>query len=154
MRPEIAATFDNRVFEGGLTYNGHPVSLAAAIAVIDVMQQDGLVQKARKTGEYLSRVLKELAAEHPSIGDVRSIGLFGAIELVKNRFTKEPMAPYGSSSPEMNALKAYLLEHGVFAYTHWNTILIIPPLIISEQQLKEGITVISEAIAITDKSIN
>lgn len=153
MKPEIAATFDDRVFEGGLTYNGHPVSLAAAIAVIDVMQQDNLVQKARKTGEYLSRVLKELAAEHPSIGDVRSIGLFGAIELVKNRITKEPMAPYGSSSPEMSAIKGYFLEHGVFAYTHWNTILIIPPLIISEHQLKEGITVINDAIALADRSI-
>jgi taurine--2-oxoglutarate transaminase len=153
MKPEIAATFDDRVYEGGLTYNGHPISLAAAIAVIDVMQQDGLVEKARKTGAYLSGILKEMAAEHPSVGDVRSIGLFAAIEVVKNRETREPMAPYGSSSPEMNEVKKYLLDHGVFAYTHWNIILIIPPLIISEDQLAQGLKVINEALAITDKFI-
>lgn len=153
MKPEIAATFDTRVFEGGLTYNGHPISLAAAIAVIEVMQQDQLVQKSAHTGQYLNKVLKELAAEHPSIGDVRSIGLFGAIELVKNRETREPMAPYGGTSPEMVALRKYLLDHGIFAYTHWNILLIIPPLIITEQQLDEGFNVINDALAITDKSI-
>lgn len=153
MKPEIAATFDTRVFEGGLTYNGHPISLAAAIAVIEVMQQDQLVQKSAHTGQYLNKVLKELAAEHPSIGDVRSIGLFGAIELVKNRETREPMAPYGGTSPEMVALRKYLLDHGIFAYTHWNILLIIPPLIITEQQLDEGFNVINDALSITDKSI-
>lgn len=151
MRPEIAATFNEKVFEGGLTYNGHPISLAAAIAVIEVMQQDNLVHKAKKTGEYLSKVLKELAAEHPSVGDVRSIGLFAAIELVKNRETKEPMSPFGSTSPEMVEVRKYLLEHGIFAYIHWNIILIIPPLIITEDELREGLKVINEALTITDK---
>lgn len=153
MKPEIAATFDDRVYEGGLTYNGHPISLAAAIAVIDVMQQDHLVEKARETGEYLSAELKALAAEHPSVGEVRSIGMFAAIELVKNRETREPMAPYGSSSPTMNAVKQQLLDHGVFAYTHWNIILIIPPLIITTEQLAEGLAVINEALSIADKNI-
>lgn len=153
MKPEIAATFADRVYEGGLTYNGHPISLAAAIAVIEVMQQDLLVEKARETGEYLTAVLKEMAAEHPSVGEVRSIGLFAAIELVKNRETREPMAPYGSSSPVMNAVKQYLLEHGVFAYTHWNIILVIPPLIITREQLAEGLAVINDALSISDKNI-
>jgi taurine--2-oxoglutarate transaminase len=154
MKPEIAATFDDRVYEGGLTYNGHPISLAAAIAVIDVIQQDRLVEKACQTGETLLTVLKEMAVEHPSVGEVRSIGLFAAIELVKNRETREPMAPYGGSSPEMNAVKQYLLEHGVFAYTHWNIILVIPPLIITQEQLAEGLAVINDALSITDKNIN
>ena len=153
MKPEIAATFDDRVYEGGLTYNGHPISLAAAIAVIDVMQQDRLVEKACQTGETLLTVLKEMAVEHPSVGEVRSIGLFAAIELVKNRETREPMAPYGGTSPEMNAVKQYLLEHGVFAYTHWNIILVIPPLVITQEQLAEGLAVINDALSITDKNI-
>ncbi len=154
MKPEIAATFDERVFEGGLTYNGHPVSLAAAIAVIDVMQQDKLVEKAKETGEILKKKLHELKAKHPSIGDVRSIGLFAAVELVKNRKTKEPMAPFGSTSPEMTALRQYLLDHGVYLYTHWNIILLIPPLIITEEQLYEGLEVIDKALVITDKAVN
>jgi taurine--2-oxoglutarate transaminase len=153
MKPEIAATFDDRVYEGGLTYNGHPISLAAAIAVIDVIQQDRLVEKACQTGETLLTVLKEMAVEHPSVGEVRSIGLFAAIELVKNRETREPMAPYGGTSPEMNAVKQYLLEHGVFAYTHWNIILVIPPLVITQEQLAEGLAVINDALSITDKNI-
>jgi taurine--2-oxoglutarate transaminase len=154
MKPEIAATFDDRVYEGGLTYNGHPISLAAAIAVIEVMQHDKLVEKARDTGEYLAAILKEIAVEHPSVGDVRSIGLFAAIELVKNRETREPISPYGSSSPAMNEVKKYLLAHGVFAYTHWNIILIIPPLIITREQLDEGLSVINDALSIIDNKID
>lgn len=153
MKPEIAATFNERVFEGGLTYNGHPISLAAAIAVIEVIQQDKLVEKAKATGEVLKQMLQDLKEKHPSVGDVRSIGLFAAIEVVKNRQTKEPMAPYGSNSPEMVALRRYLLDNGVYLYTHWNVILIIPPLIISEEQLAEGMKVIDEALLITDKAV-
>jgi len=151
MKPEIAATFNERVFEGGLTYNGHPISLAAALAVIEVMQQDHLVDRSRKTGEYLKKVLNELAAEHPSVGDVRSIGMFAAIELVKNRETKEPMSPFGTTSKEMLEIRKYLLEHGVYATIHWNIILIIPPLIINEEELNQGFEVINQALAITDK---
>lgn len=153
MKPEIAATFNDRVFEGGLTYNGHPISLAAAIAVIEVMQQDKLVEQARTTGEVLKGMLDKLKAKHPSIGDVRSIGLFAAIELVKNRETKEPMAPFGGTSPQMTALRQFLLDHGVYLYTHWNVILIIPPLIITREQLAEGMQVIDQALNITDEAV-
>ncbi len=153
MKPEIAATFNDRVFEGGLTYNGHPISLAAAIAVIEVMQQDGMVAKAKVTGEVLKRMLQDLKEKHPSVGDVRSIGLFAAIEVVKNRQTKEPMAPFGSNSPDMIALRRYLLDNGVYLYTHWNIILIIPPLIITEEQLAEGMKALDLALCITDKAV-
>lgn len=153
MKPEIAATFNDKVFQGGLTYNGHPISLAAAIATIEVMQEDKLVEKAKQTGIVLSEMLAELVERHPSIGDVRSIGLFGAIELVKNRNTREPAAPYGSSSPDMLALRKYLLEQGIFIYAHWNTLLLIPPLIITEEQLAEGISIIDKALKITDRSV-
>lgn len=151
MKPEIAATFNEKVFQGGLTYNGHPISLAAAIANIQVMQDDHLIEKAKKTGLVMREMLDELVERHPSIGEVRSIGLFGAIELVKDRRTKEPAAPYGASSAEMNVVKKYLLDNGVFLYTHWNLILLIPPLIITEEQLAEGMSIIDKAITITDK---
>lgn len=153
MREEIASAFSERVFQGGLTYNGHPVSLAAAIATIQVMQEDGIVQQAAKTGEVLADMLAELAGRHPSIGDVRSIGLFGVIELVRSRRTKTPMAPYNGSSSEMTRLRKFLLDRGVFVYTHWHTILIIPPLIITPEQLQEGFSVIDQALAITDAAV-
>ncbi len=151
MRPEIAATFNEKVFEGGLTYNGHPISLAAAIATIQAMQQDHMVEKAKETGKVMADMLAELMDRHPSVGEVRSIGLFGVIEVVKNRKTHEAISPFGKSSAEMNALKKYCLDHGVFLYTHWHTILLIPPLIITSEELAEGFSVIDAALEITDK---
>lgn len=153
MREEIAAAFNEKTYQGGLTYNGHPISLAAAIATIQVMQQDQLVTRAAQTGEVLSDMLAELVERHPSVGEVRSIGLFGVIELVRSRKTKEPMAPFNGSSPEMTALRKYLLDHGVFVYTHWHTILIIPPLIITPEQLQEGFAVIDRALEISDQAV-
>jgi len=153
MRPEIAGRFDELAYQGGLTYNAHPISLAAAIANIRVIQEDRLVEHAAQMGPVLRRMLTDLGEQHPSVGEVRSIGLFGVIELVRDRGTKAPMAPYNGSSPEMVALRKYLLEHGVYAYTHWHTVLIVPPLIITEEQLKEGFEVLDEALKITDKVV-
>jgi len=152
MKTEIAEFFNDRVYEGGLTYNGHPISLAAAAAVIEVLREDHLVERAAETGQVMADMLAELKDRHPSIGDVRSIGLFGVVELVRNRQTKEPMAPFGRSSQEMANLKKFMLDHGVFVYTHWHTVLIIPPLIITPEQLTEGFSVLDEALAITDKA--
>lgn len=150
MKAEIAATFNDRVFQGGLTYNGHPISLAAAIATIEVMQEDRLVEHAQQMGKVMSEMMCELVERHPSVGEVRSIGLFGAIELVKNRKTREPVSPFGTTIPEMVAVKKFLLDNGVYLYTHWNLLLLIPPLIITEEQLVEGFSVIDRALAITD----
>lgn len=154
MKDEIAEFFNERVYESGLTYTAHPVSLAAAIANIRVMQEDHIVEHAAAMGPVLHRMLTDLGEKHPSVGEVRSIGLFGIIELVKDRKTKEPMAPWNGSSPEMVALRKYLLDHGLFLYTHWHTVLIIPPLIITEEQLSDGMKLIDEALEITDKSTN
>jgi taurine--2-oxoglutarate transaminase len=154
MKPEIAATFNEKAFEGGLTYNGHPISLAAAVATIQVMQQDHIVEKARETGKVMSDMLAELVDRHPSVGEVRSLGLFGVIEVVKDRKTIQPAAEFGKNSPEMAALKKYLLEKGVFLYTHWHTILLIPPLIITPEELGEGFAVIDKALEITDQKAN
>jgi taurine--2-oxoglutarate transaminase len=152
MKPEIAAHFDDQVFESGLTYTSHPVSLAAAVANIGVLQEDGLVEHSAALGPVLRKMLADLGEAHPSVGEVRSIGLFGIIELVKDRKTKEPMAPWNGSSAEMIAFRKYCLEHGLYVYTHWHTVLIIPPLIITEEQLKEGFAVLDEALTITDRA--
>ena len=153
MRPEIAAAYDNIVYQGGLTYTSHPISLAAAIANIQVMRDDKIVEHSAEMGPVLHRLLTDLGEQHPSVGEVRSIGLFGIIELVRDRHTHEPITPWNASSPEMNALRKYLSDHGVFLYTHWHTILIIPPLIITEEQLAEGFKVIDQALNITDQIV-
>lgn len=153
MKPEIAASFNERVYEGGLTFNGHPVSLAAAIANIQVMKLDHLIENARNTGKVMADMLAELVERHPSVGDVRSIGLFGVIELVKNKATREPLAPWNKTSPAMASVRKYMLDHGVFLYTHWHTILLLPPLIITPDQLAEGFAVLDQALEIADKAV-
>ncbi len=153
MKPEIAAAFNEYAFESGLTYTSHPISLAAAVANINVMRDDKIVEHAAAMGPVLKRMLTDLGEAHPSVGEVRNIGLFGIVELVKDRKTKEPMAPWNGSSPEMIALKKYCLDHGLFLYTHWHTVLIIPPLIITEEQLKDGVDILDKALEITDKIV-
>ncbi len=153
MRPEIAAAFDERAYPGGLTYNGHPVSLAAAVAVIGVMQQDDLVNRAAMRGRLMTDLLRDLAEKHPSIGEVRSIGLFGVIELVKNRRTREPMCAFNTTSDVMKAVQRSLLKQGVYVSIHWHTLLLLPPLIISEEELREGFAAIDLALQIADQAV-
>jgi taurine--2-oxoglutarate transaminase len=153
MKPEIAAAFNDTPFEGGLTYTSHPVSLAAAAANIHAMRQDNVVEHAAGMGPVLKRMLSDLGESHPSVGDVRSIGLFGILELVKDRNTKEPMSPWNETSPAMTALRKYCLDHGLFLYTHWHTVLIVPPLIVTEEQLQEGMMILDRALENTDKEV-
>lgn len=153
MKGIIADYFKDRVYQSGLTYNSHPISLAAAIANIQVMQEDHIVENAAAMSPVLHHLLTDLGEQHPSIGEVRSIGLFGVIELVRDRKTKEPMAPYNGNSPEMIAVRKYCLDNGLYIYTHWHTILIIPPLIITEEQLNQGFSILDESLLITDKAI-
>lgn len=154
MRSEIADHFNERVYQGGLTFNSHPVSLAAAIANIEVLQEDRIIEHAAEMGPILRRMLNDLGEEHPSVGEVRSIGLFGVIELVKDRQTKEPMAAYNQSSPEMDALRKYCLEQGLFLYTHWHTVLILPPLVINAKQLQDGFDILDRALRIADDAVH
>jgi taurine---2-oxoglutarate transaminase len=153
MKQNIADVFQDQVYQGGLTYNGHPICLAAAIANIEVMQDEKIIEHAAAMGPVLRRMLTDLGEAHPSIGEVRSIGLFGIVELVRDRQTREPMAPFNGSSPEMKTFRKRLLANNLFAYTHWNNLLIIPPLIITEAQLAEGFAIIDEALAIPDASV-
>ena len=153
MSDEIAEYFNDQVFYGGLTYNSHPISLAAAIANINVMKEDHLIENAQKMGTVLRHHLNNLGEQHASVGEVRSIGLFSAIEVVNNRETRAPMAPYNGTSPEMTKLRQFLLDNGVYTFVHWNIIMVNPPLIINEEQLDEGIKVIDKALEITDAAV-
>ncbi|HEX7974489.1 MAG TPA: aminotransferase class III-fold pyridoxal phosphate-dependent enzyme, partial [Anaerolineales bacterium] len=120
---------------------------------IQVMQADHLVEHAARMGPVLRRMLHDIGEQHPSVGEVRSIGLFGILELVRDRRTKEPMAPFNGNSPEMAAFRKYMLDHGVYIYTHWHTALVIPPLPITEEQLAEGMAVMDKALEITDQAV-
>jgi len=153
MKTEIAESFNDRIFQGGLTFNGHPLSLAAAIANIQVIQNDGLIERSAKMGSLMSDLLAEIAEHHSSIGEVRSLGLFAAIELVRNKATKEPLAPYGRTSPEMESFRQGMLDHGVYLYTRSNIILIVPPLIIKEEELREGLSILEKGIESIDKIV-
>jgi taurine--2-oxoglutarate transaminase len=153
MRRPIAEHFRDRVFPGGLTYNSHPVGCAAALATIRVYEEDRLVERARATGRVMRQLMEDLQARHPSVGAARSIGLFGAIELVRNRRTREPMAPFNGTSPEMAALAAFFRQEGLYTFVRWNYFFTNPPLVISEADLREAFGIIDRGLAIADRAV-
>jgi taurine---2-oxoglutarate transaminase len=153
VRRPIANHFAKTPFPGGLTYNSHPLACAAALAAIDVMEQDGLIEQALTRGELMARMLAELAARHPSVGAVRSIGLFGIVELVRNRSTRTPMAPFNGTSPEMTELGKFFRQEGLYTFVRWNYFFTNPPLSITEAELREGFAIIDRALTITDKAV-
>jgi taurine--2-oxoglutarate transaminase len=153
MRRQIADHFKDRVFYGGLTYNSHPLGCAAALATIKVYEEDKLIERARTTGVLMKKLLQDLAAKHPSVGAVRSIGLFGVAELVRNRKTMEPMAPYNGHSEEMSALNSFFRKEGLYAMVRWNCFYTNPPLIITEAQLREAFAIIDRGLDITDRAV-
>ena len=151
---KIAKYFDDKPLPLGLTYSAHPVACAAALAVIDVYEKDGLVENAAKMGVYIESRMEEMKSKHISIGDFRNTGLLGCIELVKNRTTKEPMAPWNAKPAEMeimNKVAAKIREAGMFTFVRWNWIFTAPPLCITKEQIDEGLEIISQAIAIADE---
>jgi taurine---2-oxoglutarate transaminase len=149
----LANYFDKNVFYGGLTYNAHPMSLAAAEACLQAMMDDDTMGHTQRMGRVLSSLHAEMKAKHPSVGDVRSIGLFGVLEIVKNRKTKEPMAPFNATSPEMQKLGAYFRDHGMYVFINWNNLFTNPPLCITEPQLRDAFQVIDKALEITDAAV-
>ena len=153
MRPKVAELFDDRVFWGGLTYNTHPLCVAAAIATIDVMEADDLLANARQMGDVLRRHHEELAGRHPSVGRYRNLGLFGILELVKNRETMEPLSPFNAQNETMGAINRYLLDHGVSTMLRWHNVMTNPPLCITEAQLAEAFEVVDGALAIADAAM-
>ena len=153
MRHDIAQHFQKNVFYGGLTYNSHPVGCAAALATIRVYEEDHLIENARKMGVVMKQLGAELEAKHPSVGAVRSIGLFGIVELIRNRKTKEPMAPFNGTSDEMQALGKFFRDQGLYTIVRWNSFYTNPPLCINEQQLREAFEIIDRGLEITDRAV-
>ena len=139
VREKIAKYFDDHVLFAGLTYNGHALACATALATIEAYEEDGIFENAQSVGKHLGLRLEELKAKHPSVGDVRYIGLFSALELVKNRETKEGM--------DVTPLKNFLISHGVYVFNFRNILFVVPPLIITEEQINEGLNLIDEGLA-------
>jgi taurine--2-oxoglutarate transaminase len=153
LRQGIADSFRDRPFPGGLTYSSHPLACATALATIAVYEEDHLIERARRTGVLMADLLADLAARHPSVGAVRSIGLFGIVELVRNREARVPMAPFNGTSPEMAALGAFFRQEGLFTFVRWNYFFTNPPLSVTEAELHEGFAIIDRALTITDASV-
>ena len=153
VRRHIAEHFAAAPFPGGLTYNSHPLACAAALAAIAVMEEDRLVEKARTTGKLMAELLRDLARRHPSVGAVRSIGLFGVVELVRNRETRMPLAPFNGTSPEMTELGRFFRREGLYTFVRWNYFFTNPPLSITEDELREGFAIIDRALELTDLAV-
>jgi taurine--2-oxoglutarate transaminase len=153
MRQPVADAFKERVFASGLTYNSHPLACAAALAAIQVYEEDRLVENARRMGAVMADLLAGLAARHPSVGAVRSIGLFGLVELVRDRRTREPLAPFNGTSDAMKALGRFFREEGLYTFVRWNTFFTNPPLSITEAEMREAFAIIDRGLEITDKYV-
>jgi taurine--2-oxoglutarate transaminase len=148
----IADHFNDRVFPGGLTYSGHPLACAAAVATIDVMKEEKINENAARIGsEVLGPGLRSLAEKHPVIGEVRGLGVFWALDLVTDRSTRAPLAPYASSSPAMNELIAECKKRGLMPMTNFNRLHAVPPCTITDSEAREGIEILDHALAIADK---
>ena len=153
MRHPIAEAFQDRMFYGGLTYSSHPVSLAASLATIRVYEEDGLIENAARMGERMREMHQRLAAEHPSVGATRNLGLFGIIDLVRSRDPWTPLTPFNGTSDEMKAIGKYFREHGLYTMIANNSVHTNPPLCITEDELAQGFEIIDAALDIADQAV-
>jgi taurine--2-oxoglutarate transaminase len=153
-RKPIADWVRDKYFAGGLTYSGHPLACASAVASIEAFKEEGIVENSAEMGGVFADKLRELESKHPSIGDVRGLGCFWGIELVKNRETREPLVPFNATgeafAPVARVAKA-ALERGLYLMTHWNVIIVAPPLTITRDEIDEGIGILDEALSIADE---
>jgi taurine---2-oxoglutarate transaminase len=150
----IASKYDDAVLPLGLTYSAHPVACAAALATLKVYEDDRLIENAAAMGRYMNQQVQLLYKIHPSIGDWRNTGLLGCLELVKNRITKEPMAPFNASGEAMeimNKVAAKIKALGMYTFVRWNYIFIAPPLCVNKQEIDQGLAIISAALEIADQ---
>jgi taurine--2-oxoglutarate transaminase len=150
----VASHFDTVVFPGGLTYSGHPLACAPGVATFEVFERDGILERVRDLGSrVVAPRLQAMAERHASVGEVRGMGLFWAIELVKSRETREPLVPFnasGSDAAPMGAFAAACKKAGVWPFVHFNRTHVAPPLIISEDDLVRGLDVIDRALDVAD----
>jgi taurine---2-oxoglutarate transaminase len=154
VRKPIADWVRDKYFAGGLTYSGHPLACASAVASIEAFKEEGVVENSAEMGGVFAEKLRELQGKHPSIGDLRGLGCFWGIELVKDRETREPLVPFNASgeafAPVARVSRA-ALERGLYLMTHWNVIMVCPPLTITREEIDEGIGVLDEALSIADE---
>ena len=154
VREPIAEWVRDKYFAGGLTYSGHPLACASAVASIEAFKEEGIVENAAEMGDVFAEQLHALEQRHPSIGEIRGLGCFWGIELVKNRETREPLVPFNASgeafTPVARVSKA-ALERGLYLMTHWNVIMVCPPLTITRDEVEEGIAMLDEALAVADE---
>ncbi|MEU8348307.1 aspartate aminotransferase family protein [Streptomyces sp. NPDC048845] len=152
---EIAATFDRRPYPGGLTYSGHPLACASAVATMNTMAEEGIVENAARIGEtVLGPGLREIAGRHPSVGEVRGTGVFWALELVKDAETREPLVPYnasGEANAPVAAFAAACKKRGLWPFVNMNRTHVVPPCTISETEAKDGLAALDEALAVADE---
>jgi len=152
--PQLAEWVRPRFFAGGLTYSGHPLACATAVASIEAFREEGIVEHAAEMGGAIADELRGLQDRHPSIGEVRGLGCFWGIELVRDRETREPLVPFNATgeafAPVARVAKA-ALERGLYLMTHWNVIMVVPPLTITREELDEGIGILDEALALADE---
>ena len=154
MSPAVAESFAHRPYPGGLTYAGHPLACASAVASIGIFKDEGIVEHARAVGtDVIGPGLRELADKHPSVGEVRGLGVFWAVELVRDRATREPLVPYnaaGADAGPMNEFATACKQRGLWPFVHFNRTHVVPPCTITEDELHEGMTILDEALAVAD----
>ncbi|MGZ8614853.1 MAG: aminotransferase class III-fold pyridoxal phosphate-dependent enzyme, partial [Actinomycetota bacterium] len=153
LAPHVAEYFDENVFWGGLTYNTHPLGVAAAIAAVQVIEDDDLVGNSKRLEPVMRAHHDTLAAKHPSVGRSRNIGLFGILELVKNRETLEPLSPFNQMNETMQQVNRFLIDNGLATFIRWWNVMTNPPLCINEEQLAEGFAIIDRALDIADAAM-
>lgn len=151
---DIAAYFDDHMLSCGLTYSAHPLACAAGVACLNFYKDNNILENVNRVGKVLGEILEELKEKHPCVGDVRYIGLFSSIELVKNKETREPLVPYGKDPHGiMNGIIGALKAKGFMTYSHENMIFVSPPLIITEEQIREEMAKVDAVLTDTDKTI-
>jgi taurine--2-oxoglutarate transaminase len=153
IRRALADHFQQKVFYGGLTYNSHPLGCATALATIQVYEEDNLIERAAMIGQVMRSLMDELTAKHECVGEARNIGLFGIFELVRSRETREPLAPFNGSSPEMQMLGRFFREQGLYTFVRWNTFFTNPPLCITEAELREAFAIIDQGLTRVDAAL-
>jgi taurine--2-oxoglutarate transaminase len=154
VRDHVYDAIEDRYFAGGLTYSGHPLACATGVASIEAFREEGVVENAAAMGDYLGEALPRLAQRHPSIGEVRGLGLFWGLELVRNRQTREPLVPFnagGEAAEPISRITKACLERGLYPFVHWNVLAITPPLNITREELDEGLEILDDVLAIADE---
>ncbi|HVB51004.1 MAG TPA: aspartate aminotransferase family protein [Acidimicrobiales bacterium] len=148
----ISATFNDRVYPGGLTYSGHPLACASAIATMEAYESDGIIENARRVGDEVLRPgLEAIAKKHRIVGDVRGLGVFFALDLVTDRATKEPLAPYGASSSAMNEIIAACKNERLLIFANYNRLHVVPPCIITDDEARNGLDRLDRALEVGDR---